>query len=53
MCTSNMQDNPYNSNKFKWTTYHSYAVPDLPLCLGLLKHRAALTRGPHIPSMPM
>ena len=28
----------------------SQAVPDLPLCLGVLKHRAPLARGPHLPS---
>ena len=27
-----------------------WAVPDLPLCLGVLKHRASLARGPHLPA---
>jgi len=26
------------------------SVPDLPLCLGVLKHRASLARGPHLPA---
>jgi hypothetical protein len=26
------------------------AVPDLPLCLGVFKHRASLARGPHLPA---
>jgi len=25
-------------------------VPDLPLCLGVLKHRASLARGAHLPA---
>ena len=25
-------------------------VPDLPLCLGVLKHRAPLARGAHLPA---
>ena len=25
-------------------------MPDLPLCLGVLKHRASLARGPHLPA---
>ena len=28
----------------------SYSVPDLPLCLGVLKHRAPLARGTHLPA---
>ena len=26
------------------------SVPDLPLCLGVLKHSASLARGPHLPA---
>ena len=26
------------------------AVPDLPLCLGVLKHRASLVEGLHLPA---
>ena len=33
---------------FSPQTHHS--VPDLPLCLGVLKHRASLARGPHLPA---
>ena len=30
------------------SNYHT--VPDLPLCLGVLKQRASLSRGPHLPA---
>jgi hypothetical protein len=30
--------------------YSQHTVPDLPLCLGVLKHRAPLIRGANLPA---
>ena len=43
--------NDTRTNKTKNNVRYLYSVPDLPLCLGVLKHRASLARGGgHLPA---